>query len=105
MIGLPQFNVSSNAQTIAAQQMMASQNKQAQLFKGGAGVQAPNMGGDDQAQANANKLAGAMTNLSSQSINDQRFKGGMVKKSRRKRKNSSSKRRKRRVYKSRKNRR
>jgi len=100
--GLPTFNISSNAQTIAAQQMMASQNKQAQLFKGGAGIQAPNMGGDDQAQANANKLASAMTNLSSQSINDQRFKGGMVKKSRRKRR-VSSKRGKKRVYKSRKN--
>ena len=82
---MPTFNVSANMQTIAAQQMMESQNKQAQLFKGGTAVQAPNMGSNTQSQAVVNDLTKSMTQQNSQAINDQRMKGGKIKKSRRRR--------------------
>lgn len=73
---MPEYNVPANAQAAAAAQTMASQQKQAQLFSGGVGVQAPDMGGNSQVQGLANSLTSQMTQQNSQAINDQRYKGG-----------------------------
>jgi hypothetical protein len=69
---------------LAAQQMMATQQKHAQMFKGGApsGFQAPNMGGNNpQQQEIANKLTAGMASQQSLAVNDARYKvgGGMKK--------------------------
>jgi hypothetical protein len=73
---MPQYNVPANTQALAASQTMASQQKQAQLFSGGIGVQAPDMGGNPQVQGLADSLTKQMTQQNSQAINDQQYKGG-----------------------------
>ena len=78
-MNIPQYNIPANAQSAAAQQMMASQQKQAQLFKGGASIQSPNMGGNSQSQATADSLTKLMVNQYSQAANDQRYMGGKKK--------------------------
>ena len=90
---MPQYNIPANSQAAAAQQMMASQQKQAQMFKGG-GVQAPDMGGNSQTQSIANDLTSRMAQQNSQAINDQRYKGGNNKKISRRRKKISRRRKK-----------
>jgi len=82
---MPQYNIPANAQTAAAQQMMASQQKQAQLFKGGASVQSPNMGGNPQSQAIADSITGLAVKQYSQAANDQRYMGGKRRRSTRRR--------------------
>jgi hypothetical protein len=83
---IPQYTQQANAQSLAAQQTLASQQKQASMFnlKGGADIyQSPNMGGNnEQTQQLANKVAGAMAVQQSQAYQDQRYKGGRMKRKR-----------------------
>lgn len=83
---IPQYTQQANAQSLAAQQTLASQQKQASMFnlKGGAdSYQSPNMGGNNgDTQAVADKLTGAMALQQSQAYQDQRYKGGRMKRKR-----------------------
>lgn len=84
-MSIPQYSQQANAQTLAAQQTLATQQKQASMFRGGAdpgpGFTAPNMGGNNPAtQQLANDLTQRMANQQTQSINDQRIMGGKRKK-------------------------
>jgi len=85
---IPQYTQQANTQSLAAQQTLASQQKQASMFnlKGGAdSYQSPNMGGNNgDTQALANKITGAMAVQQSQAYQDQRYKGGKMKKYNRK---------------------
>lgn len=98
---MTEYNPPANAQAAAAAQTMASQQKQAQLFKGGASVQSPNMGGDQGTQTLADNLTQLQTKQYSQAINDQRYAGGRRKRVTRRRRRKNTK--KRRGMKSRKN--
>lgn len=85
---IPQYTQQANAQSLAAQQTLASQQKQASMFnlKGGAdSYQSPNMGGNNGgAQAVADQLTRTMAQQQSQAYQDQRYKGGKMKKYKRK---------------------
>ena len=74
---IPQYSQPANAQTLAAQQTLATQQKQASMFSGG-GYTAPDMGGNNTAaQGLANGLTQQIAQQQSQAVNDQRaFAGG-----------------------------
>ena len=76
-MSIPQYSQQANAQTLAAQQTLATQQKQASMFRGGAGFTAPDMGGNNPAtQQLANGLTAQIANQQTQAINDQRIMGG-----------------------------
>ena len=84
-MSIPQYSQQANAQTLAAQQTLATQHKQASMFRGGAGpgFTAPDMGGNNPAtQQLANDLTQRMANQQTQAINDQRIMGGKRRKKR-----------------------
>ena len=112
---IPQYSQVANVQLLAAQQHLATQQKQAEMFssKGGGircgrmrggggsdGLTAPNMGGNNPAAQNVvNGIAAKMALSQSQALNDGRMTGGKRKKKRTQRKKHNKRITKRKQYK------
>ena len=74
---IPQYSQIVNAQSLAAQQTLATQQKQALMFQGGSGFVPPDMGGNNKdIQGLANKLTQRIGDQISLSAKDYRGTGG-----------------------------
>jgi hypothetical protein len=97
---IPQYSQVANAQSLAAQQTLATQQKQASMFKGGAGFTSPDMGGNNPAaQSLADSLTSQIAKQQSQAINDQRIMGGKRNRTIRRKKRTHRKKRNKRISK------
>lgn len=95
-MSIPQYSQVANAQSLAAQQTLATQQKQASMFKGGAGFTSPDMGGNNPAaQSLADSLTQRIAQQQSQAINDQRITGGKRKRYKFERRNKTIRQKKR----------